>query len=116
MKTKLFALTVGILLLAFSATEAKNPDVKSENCYSKYLEKEMSYPEYAMEQKIEGTVKVLVELDENKELKIAEIWGSDDGLVKYVERRVKKMAKKHGPFNNLTDNTKLICIKFELKS
>lgn len=116
MKTKLFALMAGILFLSFSAV-AKSPDVKSAKsarCYASYLECAINYPEFAQEQKIEGTVNVLVELDENNELKIAEIWGSDSGLVKYVERKVKRMAKKHGPFNDLSEDSKLIRVKFQL--
>lgn len=104
----------GLLLLSLSAVEARSIDVKKEKSYSNYIEKAMRYPDFAQDEKIEGTVNVLVELNENNELQIAQIWGSDKRLVKYVESRLKRFAKKHGPFNDLNDESKLISIKFNL--
>lgn len=116
MKTKIFAIMASILLLSLSTVEAKSTKEKKEKSYSNYIENVMPYPDFAQDQKIEGIVNVLVELDENNELQISQIWGSDTRLVKYVETRVKKFAKKHGPFNDLRDDSKLLKIKFNLIS
>ncbi|PKP47103.1 MAG: hypothetical protein CVT95_06085 [Bacteroidetes bacterium HGW-Bacteroidetes-12] len=106
----------GLLILSLSAVEARSTDVKKGKSYSNYIEKVMRYPDFAQDEKIEGTVNVLVELNENNELQIAQIWGSDTRLVKYVESRLKRFAKKHGSFNDLDDESKLISIKFNLIS
>lgn len=116
MKTKIFAIMASILLLSLSIVEARSTKEKKEKSYSNYIENVMPYPDFAQDQKIEGTVNVLVELDENNELQISQIWGSDIRLVKYVENRVKKFAKKHGPFYDLSNDSKLLKIKFNLIS
>lgn len=116
MKTKILVLMAGFLFLAFSSVEAKSPKEVSVNEFSKYIENSISYPDFAVEDKLQGTVNVVLELNDANELQIAQIWGSDSRLVKYVERRIKRAAKKQGPINDLSEEAKLVRIKFNLVS
>ena len=116
MKTKIFALMAGILFLSLSSVEAKSPKEVSGQEFSKYIENSITYPDFAVDIKLQGTVNVVLELNEQNELQIAQIWGSDSRLVKYVERRIKRAAKKQGPVNDLSDEAKLVRIKFNLVS
>jgi spermidine/putrescine-binding protein len=115
MKTTIFAIIGGLMLLFATNVEAKKPDVKESNI-SNYIKNVVSYPSFAEDSKIEGVVNVAIELNEANELQVLQVWGTNPDLVKYVERRVKKMAKKHGPFSDLKDETKLVRVKFNLES
>ncbi len=112
MKTKIFALTICLFLMVGSAV-AKQHEKKNARSITSYIENSIWYPTFANDQHLEGVVNLLVELNENKELEIAQIWGSDPRLVKYVERRVKKLAKRHGTFD-VQEEAKFIRIKFNL--
>jgi hypothetical protein len=112
MKTKIFALMACMVLVA--GTVFANPTKKKATSQvATQIEKCIGYPAFANENNLEGVVNLVVKLNDANELEISKIWGSDEGLVNYVEKKVTKMAMKHGAFDG-SKESKLIRVTFSL--
>jgi outer membrane biosynthesis protein TonB len=116
MKTRIFAIMAGVLMLSFTSVQASNADEKKVTGISNYIENTVSYPVFAKVEGIKGTVNVLVKFDEKGDLQISQIWGSNKRLVSHVERQIKKLSKKEGTFKDFKNEKKLVRIKFNLAS
>ncbi|MDX9771371.1 MAG: hypothetical protein RBT19_13505 [Tenuifilaceae bacterium] len=114
MKTKMYAIIAGVMLLSFGTAEAKPADEKKEATISNFIENAVKYPQFAQEQKVEGVVNLVIEKNENQKLVIRQIWGSDPRLVKHVERQIKRNALKTAEYSKEDIGPRFVRIKFNL--
>lgn len=114
MKTKMFAIIAGLVLLSFTNVDAKPADEKKEASVSTFIKKAVKYPNFAEEQKVEGIVNLVVITNEKQELEIQQIWGSDPKLVEHVVNEFERNAKKSRSIAKSQSEPQFVRIKFNL--
>lgn len=113
MKTRFLIATL-LLTLAFGAIcQASSIKEKEVKDISNYLNRTIKYPVFAENKNIEGSVSLIVWVDENQKLQYSNIQGNDARFEKYVETWFKKMEQKPVKFDkNL--GAKKVKIDFKL--
>lgn len=114
MKTKMFAIILGMLLLSISSLQAKPKEEKKSSSVTEIIQKTINYPGFAQEQEIEGVVNMVVETNEKQEIKILQIWGSDQQLVKHVENKIAEQAVEKPQISDAKEGPKFVRIKFNI--
>ena len=108
MKAIMITITSLILLTVISAGSTKAGNPKDIN---KILKKEISYPEFAREQKLEGVVLVSFSLNSDGTIKVIMTNESDATLKDYVISKLKKLKMLPAK----SDAGKTYDVKFEFK-
>lgn len=115
MRTKILllvtALTLGVGVIA-NASSTKEKEVDN---LTKYLNKTIKYPGFAQDKGLEGSVSVIIWVDENQKLQYSNVQSNNIQLENYVEDWLKQIERRNIRF---ADNSgpKMIRIKFKLVS
>ena len=106
--TAVFCL-LGLNLSFSQVKENKNPDPKLQ--VRQIISKQVTYPEFAIDLGIEGTVYASFLVNEDGTLKVIEVSSANDRLKEYVEKKLKEIKVTAGQEANEIYNMKF---SFEL--
>lgn len=116
MKTRIA--TVAILLGLFISTTAfANQPVPASKAVAasiaNYIEDEMEYPEFAINEKFQGDVVVRIVIEEDGTFSVTEANSYHSKMINYVIREVEKLDSDD--FDRYAGQTVLVKLKFDLK-
>lgn len=92
---KLLFLAILLSLLSVSVVKAQSsvePDPKKQ--VKDYVRKQMTYPDFGIDQNLQGTVYASFSVNEDGTLKVIEVQSLDGTLKQYVEKKLKEMKVK----------------------
>jgi len=113
MKTKILALVAVLIFAAVSFSQASTTKEKVVKNLSGYLNKTLQFPAFAQDNEIEGSVSLVVSVDENHKLKVSSIKGTCCDFEKYVEEWFSELEKKPISFSDEIGMKKVV-IHFKL--
>jgi outer membrane biosynthesis protein TonB len=116
MKTRIATLTI-LLGLFISTTAFANQPVPASKAVASsvanYIEDEMEYPEFAINEKFQGDVVIRIVIEEDGTFDVTEANSQNNSMINYVVREVEKLDSED--FDKYAGQTVLVKLTFDLK-